>query len=120
MGLAPRLALNHYAAMHNAPESEQTVERTFIEAIARKRLVAANYNGDQMLLAPHQLFARHGALFISALNTARNWRDGDERRLGQFKLAGLSNVVLESDSFEPLATFDCKPPRQGDEHLFSV
>lgn len=120
MGLVRKLPHYHYAAMHNTLDSRQTAERTFLEAIARKRLVAAEYNGDQILLAPHQLFSRHGALFISALNTSRNWRDTDERWLGQFKLAGLSNVVLASDSFEPLTNFDSEPHRQGDEHLFSL
>lgn len=118
LALAP--AIDHYAAMHKTHLTQQTVERTFIEAIALKRLVTSVYNGSQLLLAPHQLFARHGALFISAFNTGRNWRRDDERRLGLFKLEGLSNVVLAPGSFEPLPNFKRSPLRQGDEYLFSI
>jgi hypothetical protein len=106
--------------MQNSPDSPPTVERVLIEAIALKRLVAAVYNGSEMLLAPHQLFARHGALFVSALNTGRNWRSEEERRLGHFKVDGLSGVRMEPDSFEPLPTFDASPPREDDQHLFSI
>ncbi|MGX7895530.1 hypothetical protein [Tsuneonella sp. HG222] len=106
--------------MHNSSELDPAVQRTCIEAIARKRLLAVDYNGNRMLLAPHQLFARHGDLFISALNTAKTWRDDSERRLGQFKLAGLSNVALEETGFEPLPASAYAEPREGDEQLFSV
>jgi hypothetical protein len=110
----------HFAAMQNTPDSPPTVERVLIEAIALKRLVAATYNSSEMVLAPHQLFARHGALFVSALNTRRNWRSDEERKLGHFKLDGLSDVRMEPDSFEPLPTFDANPPREDDQQLFSI
>ncbi|RVQ69501.1 hypothetical protein EKN06_04855 [Croceicoccus ponticola] len=106
--------------MHNNAESEPPVERKFIEGIARKLLMEAVYNGEKMVLAPHQLFTRNDALFVSALNTTRNWRSPEERRVGHFKLQGLSNVALTEQSFEPLPTFDDSPAREGDKQLFSV
>lgn len=95
-------------------------ERTLIEAIARMRLVVARYNGSEMRLAPHQLFSRHGDLYLRAFNPMKNWRSEEERRLGDFKLAGLSAVTLTEEAFEPLPDFDTAPPREGDQHLFAV
>ncbi len=73
-----------------------------------------------MELAPHMLFTRHGDLFVSALNTSKNWRSDEERRLGHFKLTGLSEVSLQNEAFTPLPDFDATTPREDDEHLFSV
>ena len=106
--------------MHNGQEPKATVERTLIEAIASKQMAAGVYNGSAILLAPHQLFARHGDLFVLALNTERTPREDSERRLGQFKLAGLSEVALTQETFEPLESFDPGPVRLGDEQLFSI
>ena len=106
--------------MHNDTAPAPTPERTFIEAIALKRLVSAVYNGAGVLLAPHQLFERHGSTFVSALNTARTWRSDEEPRLGQFKLDGLTEVVLSEGSFEPLPGFAGELPREGDAAIFSV
>ncbi len=106
--------------MHNNSDSPVTPERVLIQAIALKQMVGAVYNGGEVLLAPHQLFARRGALFVSALNTRRNWRSDDERKLGHYKLDGLSDLQLSSDSFEPLPTFDSTLPREEDEPVFSL
>ncbi|MGN6375555.1 MAG: WYL domain-containing protein, partial [Sphingomonas sp.] len=105
---------------HRVTAPPPTLERKFLEAIALKRLVTAVYNGNEMLLAPHQLFTRHGALFVSALNTRRNWRSEEERRLGHYKLDGLSDVALTEETFEPLPDFDNSLPREEDQQLFSV
>ncbi|GAA4765271.1 hypothetical protein GCM10023219_07650 [Stakelama sediminis] len=96
------------------------VARKFIEAIALKRLIVAQYNGAEMHLAPHQLFSRHGDLYVSAFNPHKNWRSLEERRLGHFKLDGLSNVVVTEEAFEPLPTYDSSLPRESDEQLFEV
>ena len=102
------------------PGGADSAEKTMIEAIARLRLVRARYNGAEMELAPHMLFTRHGDLFVSALNTSKNWRSDEERRLGHFKLAGLSDVALQGEPFTPLPDYDGTTPREDDEHLFSV
>lgn len=97
-----------------------TAERSIIEAIACKRLILAVYNGGEMLLAPHQLFTRHGDLFVSALNMRKAWRSDDERRLGHFKVDGLSDVHLAEDAFEPLPGFDGTLPRPDDVQVFAI
>jgi hypothetical protein len=106
--------------MQHCSATAPTVERKFIEAIALKRPVSAIYNGAELLLLPHQLFARHGALFVSALNARRVWRSDEERRLGLYKLDGLSQVEVANDTFDPLPGFEPSPPREGDQHLFSI
>ena len=95
-------------------------EKIVIEAIARQRLICARYNGAEMVLAPHMLFMRHGDLYISAFKAAKNWRSPEERRLGHFKLAGLSGVRLREEGFVPLPDFDGTPPREDDQNLFAV
>ena len=110
----------HNAAMQNMMTDDAATSRIFFEAIALKKLIRAAYNGEEMRLAPHLLFTRHGDMFISALNMDKNWRDLDERRLGLFKVDGLSGVSLIDETFEPLDDFDGTPPREGDEKLFSV
>ena len=91
-----------------------------MEAIARKRTVAARYNGDLITLAPHLLFERHGDLFICALNMNKNWASEDERRLGQFKLAGLVATELLEDSFDPLPSFAPVAPRSDDTLILAI
>ncbi|GAC1405896.1 MAG: hypothetical protein NVSMB69_05180 [Novosphingobium sp.] len=65
-----------------------------LEAVARRRVVTALYNGVTMKLAPHLLFERHGDLFVSAWNMTKNARPENEPKLGHFKLGGLSDVAL--------------------------
>ncbi|WP_422061348.1 WYL domain-containing protein [Sphingopyxis sp.] len=91
-----------------------------MEAIARRRRITAQYNGTRMTLAPHQLFERHGALFVSALNLDKAWRSDDERRLGHFKLDGLGQPELEEEEFEPLPSFEAAAPRDDDVLLMAV
>ena len=112
--LAKRRLRRQNAARHNDRNPALTVERILIEAIALQRLVAAVYDGNRLLLAPHQLLTRHGALFVSALNTGKTWRSDQERRLGPFKLDGLSELILTDAGFEPLAAPQMEPGRRGD------
>lgn len=118
--LAPATPPDHGTTMQPPSEPAASSEKKLIEAIARLRVVTAGYNGSEMRLAPHQLFSRHGELFVSALNTRKNWRSDDERRLGHFKVSGLSSIALTDDTFEPLPSFDGSLPREGDEQLFAV
>ncbi len=91
-----------------------------MEAIARRRTVTAQYNGNVMELAPHQMFERRGDLFVSALNLSKNWRSDDERRLGHFKLDGLGETELKEDEFVPLPSFQPAAPHDGDTLLLAV
>ena len=93
---------------------------TLMEAIARKRAILARYNGAEIKLAPHLMFERRGDLFVSALNMSKDWRADDERRLGQFKLAGLAATELLDEGFDPLPTFDAAPPRSDDTLILAI
>lgn len=91
-----------------------------MEAIARKRMVTAHYNGQILTLAPHLLFERHGDLFISALNLNKSRRSDEEPRLGHFKLGGLASIELSEDEFVPLPDFEPAAPREEDTPLLAV
>ncbi len=91
-----------------------------MEAIIRQRAVAVRYNGTQFKIAPHILFERHGDLFVSALNLSKSWRDEDDQRLGQFKLAGLSDTELLEEGFDPLPSYRPLPPRDQDVVIVAV
>ncbi len=93
---------------------------TLMEAIARKRVVTAHYNGQLMKLAPHQMFERRGDLFVSALNLDKNWRSDDERRLGHFKLDGLVAPAIIDAEFDPLPSFEAAAPQSDDTLLLAV
>jgi hypothetical protein len=111
--------------MHNGQAADDSAQQAdarirIMEAIARGVLVTARYNGQTMTLAPHALFARHGALFLRALNLAKTWRTAEDRRLGQFKLDGLAQVMVTNDPFEPLP--DSRPflANENEELLLAV
>lgn len=106
--------------MQKDSQPSVTPERTIIEAIVLKRAICAEYNGAEMLLAPHRMFSRHGELFVSALNLRKNWRSEEERRLGHFKLVGLSKTAIAPDEFEPLPSDENTLPRETDEEVFSI
>lgn len=91
-----------------------------MESIARKVTVAADYNGQRIALAPHLLFERHGDLFVSALNLGKTWREGEDPRLGQFKLAGLGSPELLDGEFDPLPGFAPEAPRETDTVILAV
>jgi hypothetical protein len=91
-----------------------------MEAITRKQAVAVRYNGEQVKLAPHLLFERHGDLFVRALNMSKTWRADEKPRLGQFKLAGLVSPELLDETFAPLPGYDALPPQPGDALILTV
>ena len=91
-----------------------------LEAVARRLLLTATYNGQKLTLAPHALFARRGDLFVSALNLTKSWRSDEERRLGYFKVAGLAGVEVTQDSFDVLPDSGPLLSRAGDELLLAV
>lgn len=85
-----------------------------LEAIARRKIITVIYNGAAMRLAPHMMFERHEDFFVIALNLNKDWREGEEKRLGQFKVAGLGDISLTDATFQPLGNFDGVPPRADD------
>jgi hypothetical protein len=98
----------------------ELASRIVIEAIAKRLLLRADYNGVALHLAPHQLYERHDDLHIGAINTAKVWKEGEAPRLGSFKLAGLRNLALTADPFEPVAGLGQDLPREGDKLILAV
>lgn len=116
------IMLRGYTATSNPDECGPMIDPRLklMEAIARKQMIGARYNGAPVKLAPHVLFERHGDLFIRALNVTKNWRTDAERRLGQFKVAGLTAVELLHESFDPLPSDATAIPRPDDTMILAV
>lgn len=51
---------------------------------------------------------------------SKSWRDDNERRLGQFKLAGLVAAELIDESFEPLPSYNTATPRSEDTLILTI
>jgi hypothetical protein len=106
--------------MQQNPPRTASIELTVLEAIAKRLLLRAEYNGQGYHLAPHHLFERHGDLFIGALNVDKAWRSDHERRLGIFKLKGLAQVELTGTAFDPIVVAEDALPRETDKLVFAV
>ena len=119
-GLVSTRQKHLYAAMQHESDSNSVPQRLVIEAIALKRAITAEYNGTEMLLGPHLLFSRHDDLFLNALNLRKVWRSEEEKRLGAFKLDGLSKIAVTGESFEPISGFEPVPPRETDLQVFAL
>jgi hypothetical protein len=51
---------------------------------------------------------------------SKAWRSDDERRLGQFKLAGLGSAELLEESFDPLPSYQPTVPRSDDALILAI
>jgi len=118
----------HYAAMHNKLESGagsrhnggMQPSKILLEAIALRKCVKARYNRMTVRLAPHILYTRHDELFVDAVTVEREGQPPREYKLGQFKLAGLTELELGAQTFEPARVFDPAAPKYAGAALFSV
>lgn len=72
------------------------------EAIALHKCLRATYNRLTVTLAPHILYTKHDEMFIDAVTTEREGRPPRELKLGTFKLAGLSDLAVLDQIFEPM------------------
>ncbi|PSJ41902.1 hypothetical protein [Allosphingosinicella deserti] len=84
-------------------ENDNEAEAALREGIARKRCVSAVYNKRTVIVAPHQMFERHGDLFIRAVTVEIDGQKPKEAKLGTFKLAGLKDVEITRKLFRPQA-----------------
>lgn len=91
-----------------------------MEAIARRLTLTATYNGTSSKLAPHVLYTRDGALYLGAVVLERNGAPPRERKLGIFKLDGLSALRLNDDRFARETLFDPRDPRFAGTTLFAI
>lgn len=91
-----------------------------IEAIARQVCVSATYNRTRVLLAPHILYTRHGALFVDAVTLERDGQPPREPKLGSFKIDGLGAVALDDRPFSISTLFEPRTERYEGTALFAV
>jgi hypothetical protein len=74
--------------------AQDEIEAIVAAALAKRILIAVSYNRGRSLLAPHSLFEKHGDLHVRAVTVERDGAAPKTRKLGTFKLAGLSDVAL--------------------------
>ena len=108
----PSADLGHVAPMQPS--------KILLEAIALRKCVAARYNRMAVRLAPHILYTRHDELFVDAVTVERDGQPPREIKLGSFKLAGLTQLELAPQSFQPVRIFDPAAPKYVDTTLFAV
>lgn len=70
-----------------------------LEAIVRQRCVSAFYNRTRMVLAPHILYTRGGALYMDAAVVSRDFVIPREEKFGTYKLDGLKSLSLTERDF---------------------
>lgn len=72
--------------------NESPVEPLIAEAISKCLCVQAVYNRSLVVLAPHSVFIKNDAPFLRAVTVEHDGRRPRETKLGQFKLAGMTDV----------------------------
>ncbi|WP_150290335.1 hypothetical protein [Sphingobium estronivorans] len=98
-----------------------TPPTTFFEAIALQKCLMATYNKMVVKLAPHILYTRHDEMFIDAVTIERDGRPPRELKLGTFKLAGLNDVSLIDEQFEPMhGLYDQSDAKYKGVTLFAI
>lgn len=93
---------------------------TVLEAIVRKRCLSATYNRTRMILAPHILYTRHGALYVDAVVVSKEGMLPREEKVGTFKLDGLKELTLLEREFAVSALFDAGLEKYAGETLMAV
>lgn len=103
-----RLRLSRGAALATALEGSesgaaegQEREPLVALAIARRACLRGRYNGGEVLLQPSLLYRQHDALFLLAVTARRDGKPPREAKLGTFRLAGLNELSLTNEGFEP-------------------
>jgi hypothetical protein len=67
-------------------------EPLIAQAIRKRVCVQGVYNRTLVVLAPHSLFIKNDAPFLRAVTVEHGGRRPREAKLGEFKLAGLTEV----------------------------
>lgn len=94
--------------------------KLLLEAIALQKCIVATYNRSTVKLAPHILYTRNDDLFIDAVTVEREGQRPREVKLGCFKLAGLKDVAIAGQIFQPDAAFTPADPKYAGATLFAV
>jgi hypothetical protein len=113
-GVAIRRSSPDYAAM------QQEMARVIFKAIVEREALTAVYNGQTIELHPHQIFVRHDAMFVRAVNPNKGRRHDEAPSLGEFKLNGLRDLAAAGKAFDPLEGFTGAEERDGEQVLLAV
>ncbi|MES2095729.1 MAG: hypothetical protein V4459_03145 [Pseudomonadota bacterium] len=90
------------------------------EAIVRKQCIAATYNRQSLVLAPHVIFTKHDAIYVGAVTVSRDLMVPREVKMGVFKLDGLAGLRLTERAFETSALYSPHDERFSDNALMAV
>lgn len=102
------------------PQAPTGAAPMVMQAIVRKRPIAAEYNGGTVLLAPHALFQRHDALYVAASTVTRDGRRPKEEKIGCFKLDGLGSMRIAEGEFRISRAFSPNDDRFAGQVLIAV
>ncbi len=91
-----------------------------LEGIVRLQCLSATYNRTRMILAPHILYSRHGALYVDAVMVSKEGFLPREEKVGTFKLDGLKELTVLERDFVPSALFDPTLDKYQGETLMAV
>lgn len=91
-----------------------------LEGIVRQRCLSTTYNRTRMILAPHILYTRHGALYMDAAVVSREGMLPREEKVGVFKLDGLKDLTVLEREFAISALFDPSLDKYQGETLMMV
>src|ERR1700754_1187118 len=90
-----------------------------LEGIVRQRCLSVTYNRTRMILAPHILYTRHGALYMDALVVSREGMLPREEKIGTYKLDGLKDVTVLEREFAISALYDAGLDKYQGETLMA-
>jgi len=91
-----------------------------LEGIVRQRCLSVTYNRTRMILAPHILYTRHGALYMDALVVSREGMLPREEKIGTYKLDGLKDLTVLEREFAINPLFDAALDKYQGETLMAV
>jgi hypothetical protein len=89
-------------------------------AIEQQLGLRAAYNKGQLILAPHILYERGGALFLDAVVLERDGARPEGETLATFKLNALRDPVTIMEPVTIARTFDVRDARYSEQVIASL
>lgn len=111
------MLLSHETDPPAAPASTTPL---VLEGIVRQKCLSATYNRVAMILSPHILYTRHGALHVDAVVVSKDGLPPREEKVGTFKLDGLKELAVLERTFVPSKLFDPALEKYQGETLMAV
>jgi len=96
------------------------MNKIVLEAIALRKCLEATYNRTRFRMAPYILYTRHDELYIDAVALERDGRLPRELKMGTFKLAGMSDLRVSDQPFEPDNLYNPRDEKYAGTTLFAI